>query len=209
MSRCGSFFGFLIGFVLSGVGRARLAQGAREQHLVVTDQRELQLVETSVRGLPAIIDCSDVDVTRHGSTCPPLVAEVLKALVEWRPRARLDTEREYHDKFRLLLMRKLPEVRLETERRISSSVERGRVDIVLGDTGAGGLLIEMKAHVSGTELDRLVGQAQKYMRIWGRRGPLLLVLCRTRRQDIPRVELAVGGLRAVGLPVVAILAAPH
>jgi hypothetical protein len=198
---------FLLGGALFFRGRRALRNVALTQHLVVADPQALAAIDGAVRGLPVVIDCARPDAATWAARCPPLLAIVLRELAAWRPRARLDTEREYHDKFRLLLTRKLPEVPIEYELRAADEYERGRVDLRLGGK-EWGLLIEMKAHIGGTELDRLVGQTQKYMRLFGQRGPIVLVLCRTKPRYVPSIERSIGNLRAMGLPVVAVLAAP-
>lgn len=201
-----SFFAFAIGLGLILIGWARLRRDGIAKQLVVPNAQAGAVIHEAVRHLPVVIDCAEPGAASWAARCPPLLAVVLGELATWRPRARIDDEREYHDKFHLLLTRKAPAIPIAYEERKKDEYERGRVDLILGGKEHG-LLVEMKAHIKGTELDRLVGQTQKYMRLFGQRT-IVLVLCRTHPRYVPSVERAITGLRVIGVPVVAVLAAP-
>jgi hypothetical protein len=168
--------------------------------------------EVAVRTLlPAVLDCRDPEsVLRAAASIAHhhAIATVLRSLANWRPRPRYDDEREYHDKFYEVLRRALPDVDLKYEHYIAKGQ---RVDIVLGDgkpRPERGVLVEMKAHLSGSEADRLHGQAGKYMAGWHGKGALVLVTCRSDERFASRLEAIVTQLRGAGYGVVAVLAAP-
>ncbi len=192
----------LLGGVAWWWGRQHLRAAGRMNGLAVAPGGQ-HAVEEAVRLLPELVDCADAEnVKRIASHVQhPLVARVLAELADWRPRAYYDDEREYQDKLIALLKRKLPESEPAPEVQIGPT---DRVDILL----AGSVLIEMKANLTGTGLDRMAGQALSYLTTWRGRGPLLLVLCRTEARYVDTLAQRVREMRQLGHSVTAVLAAP-
>jgi hypothetical protein len=201
-------FGFVtlvVGLLLWGSGRRSLRQRGRAAGVVVTDARATAAVHEAIRGLPPVLDCNDRQAVaaEAARATHPLIGRLLHELATWRPRAWYDDEREYHEKLFALLKRQIPEASPLYEEWIRSTQESGRVDIILST-----MLIEIKAHPNASAVDRLIGQAWKYLRIWQQRGPLVLVLCRTDPQFAPRLRDDVLIMRQNGYAVLAVLAAP-
>lgn len=88
---------------------------------------------------------------------------------------------------------------------------KSRVDIAIGDSKARierGILVEMKANLSTSEANRLLGQTWTYLGLWRGKGPLVLVLCRTGAEYAGPIRAFVDEMRNGGHAVVALLAAP-
>jgi hypothetical protein len=208
-----AFIALFCGLTTSWWGRVRLRGRGRASGVMVADDRAAFAVHEAIRGLPPVLDCSDkVSVEREASRAShPLVRRVLQELAGWRPRASYDDEREFHDKIFALFKRQIPEAAPLSEEWIRSEQEQGRVDILLTDGKSPiehGTLVEIKARPTAVAMDRLIGQAWKYLRIWRQRGPLILVLCRTDPHFTARLREDVLVMRQHGFAVLAILAAP-
>lgn len=173
-----------------------------------TSSDHASLAGSAMGQLPVLIDCGQqvagatlereralVDACPHAQ-----VRQLVSAISCWKP-ARYRYESEYQTRLAWHLKRSL-KARVESEAHIKNSRETGRVDLKVQN-----LLIEVKRDLKGTEADRTVGQLEKYLRIWGDRGPILLVLCSTN-PEVARVKLvpALENMRRKGFPVVAMLA---
>ena len=66
----------------------------------------------------------------------------------------------------------------------------------------------MKVRANASSLQRLVGQAWQYLGAWRKRGPMLIVLCRTTPDALGRhLTDALALMRQQGYAVVAVVAA--
>jgi hypothetical protein len=161
----------------------------------------------SVQGLPLIVDCRDPNAVGviAGRVSHPLVRALLVELSKPWPRPYYNDERECQDRLAKRLRLSIPEANPRTERWIG---ERQRADLLLGDETAG-VLVELKADASTSAMDRLIGQAWKYLDVWKGRGPMLLVLCRIDPgQATDRLQREVERMRREGHAVLAVFAMP-
>ncbi|MEZ4228775.1 MAG: hypothetical protein R3B89_06405 [Polyangiaceae bacterium] len=197
------FFVALSGFICFRSGYSAWKNESADQ-----GPEQASLAGSEVGQLPVLIDCQSApgDATLV-DTCPHAqVRRLVAALRCWKPR-RFDYEAEYQNTLAWHLRRSL-KVRVESEAHIKreadarGGAERGRIDLKIEN-----LLIEVKRNLKGTEADRAVGQMEKYLRIWGNRGPIMLVLCGTKA-EVARAKIvpAFENMRRRGYPVVAVLA---
>jgi len=165
------------------------------------------VVNQAVQAMPLVVDCRDEASLNEVAqrVDHPLVRALLVELGKPWPRPHYDDERECQDRLAKRLRLAMPEANPRTERWIG---ERQRADLLLGDDKAG-VLIELKARANSTTIDRLIGQAWKYLDVWKDRGPMLLIVCRTDPQDAaPRLQREIERMRREGHAVLAVFAMP-
>jgi hypothetical protein len=198
---CGLGFG-VAALVASGVLLRRRAKttGCR------LDPAGLSTAQSAVNSLPLVLDCGDATAVASAADGAkhPLVAGLLRELAKPWPRPYYDDEREYQTRLLKRLRMTMPEANPRSEKWIG---EQERADLLVGDERAG-VLIEMKVRANSSALQRLVGQAWQYLRVWHGRGPMLLVLCKTSSDVKPRLEADIALMRQQGHAVLAVLAAP-
>lgn len=196
----------LAGGLVYCLGWWTLRRRARATGLSV-DTANATVAKQVVQTLPFVVDCRDPSsadaVAKHSEH--PLVRALLVELAKPWPRPHYDDERECQDRLAKRLRLAMPEANPRTERWIG---ERQRADLLLGDDKAG-VLIELKARANSTTIDRLIGQAWKYLDVWKGRGPMLLIVCRTDPQDAaPRLQREIERMRREGHAVLAVFAMP-
>jgi hypothetical protein len=167
---------------------------------------DVSTVVNAVIELPLVLDCRDSSAVTAAANHAghPLVAALLLELVRPWPRPYYNDEREYQDRLLKRLLMSMPEANPRSEKWIG---EQERADMLLGDNN-GGLLIEMKIRASTSAIDRLIGQARRYLDVWKGRGPMLLVLFKTGPEVTTRLKAELALMRQQGYAVLAVLAAP-
>ena len=204
--QCAGLAALSFGAIVYGWGSWMLDKRARATGLTL-DATTTAVANQSVQGLPLIVDCRDPSAVGlvAGRVSHPLVRALLVELSKPWPRPYYNDERECQDRLAKRLRLSIPEANPRRERWIG---ERQRADLLLGDEKAG-VLIELKADASTGAMDRLIGQAWKYLDVWKGRGPMLLVLCRIDpEQTAERLQREVDRMRREGHAVLAVFAMP-
>jgi hypothetical protein len=173
--------GLGIALWLLGFWLARKSQGA--ERLTVHDNERAALAHAAQAMPLAVLDCGDpAALDRLASTTPhPLFAELLRSLAAWQPRNQT-TEAGYVSSLVRKLRERMPSAPAERERPLRTKAQRFRADLVIGDA----VLIEMKRGLSTSTAQKALGQVQMYADAWGKRGPILLLICGVPRQVVER-----------------------
>lgn len=167
-------YAILAGLVLWLLGWQSNRSSGKELHLVPDEAGRERLV-AAAKEMPLIIDCADKTKALELAerTKDPVLKEVIKSLVSWRPRGA-ESEADYQASLHRKLRRDLPGANPERERPIGARAtgNRGRADLVVSDS----VLIEMKKGLTTSSAQRALGQIQMYLSAWNR-GPVMLVVC--------------------------------
>ena len=127
---------------------------------------------------------------------------LVTALCDWKPHKH-KREAGYRRALVRHLKRKI-EMRVSDEVSHSDGKERCRFDLKLGEN----VIVEMKKNLSRAgERDRAAGQIKKYSRVWGERGPVILLVCETDDSfyQTPTIQ-EVARMNSEGRPVFAVAA---
>lgn len=105
-----------------------------------------------------------------------LFNDFILSLQKWTPRD-CESEDDFQNHLHRQLKRNLPHATIEREYRLVTDETNRRkdrkADIVINEE----ILIEMKSNFQATATDRATGQVWNYAKLWGNRGPVILLLC--------------------------------
>ncbi len=134
-------------------------------------------------------------------TSDPALQQLLEVLRAWKPRS-CEYESDYEASLMRHLRRRVPGTKIEQQRPVRYKDRHvGRIDLVVGES----IGLELKRALTGTEMDRAVGQVWKYLEAW-EKGPVALLLCESRAGMDDLLATRLQELRAMGRPILVIAA---